>query len=141
MTDQTLGAPEAPAIAHRHDLAGFGPRLGAYIIDYFLSLLLLLALAGTLKAPGAVLGLAASIAYFVIGEGGAKGQTPGKAACRIAVRSADDGGSIGYGRAFLRYIGAIISSIPLNLGFLWMLWDAENQTWHDKIANSVVVRV
>ena len=49
------------------------------------------------------------------------------------------GGPIGYGRAFIRYIGRILSAIPLLLGFLWMLWDKEKQTWHDKFANSVVV--
>jgi uncharacterized RDD family membrane protein YckC len=27
------------------------------------------------------------------------------------------------------------------LGYLWMLWDKERQTWHDKFANSVVVPV
>jgi uncharacterized RDD family membrane protein YckC len=25
------------------------------------------------------------------------------------------------------------------LGYSWMLWDSEKQTWHDKAANSVVV--
>ena len=36
-------------------------------------------------------------------------------------------------------IGRIIASIPCYLGYLWMLWDKESQTWHDKIANDVVV--
>jgi uncharacterized RDD family membrane protein YckC len=47
---------------------------------------------------------------------------------------------IGYTRGFLRYIGRIISSLPIGLGYFWMLWDPQKQTWHDKIANSVVVR-
>jgi len=51
------------------------------------------------------------------------------------------GGSIGYGRAFIRWIGRLISSLILYLGYLWMLWDKENQTWHDKMANDVVVPV
>jgi uncharacterized RDD family membrane protein YckC len=25
------------------------------------------------------------------------------------------------------------------LGYLWMLWDDKNQTWHDKVVNSVVI--
>ena len=29
--------------------------------------------------------------------------------------------------------------IPLFLGYFWMLWDREKQTWHDKMAGSVVV--
>jgi uncharacterized RDD family membrane protein YckC len=51
------------------------------------------------------------------------------------------GGPIGYGRGLLRYVGKITSSIPCLLGFLWMLWDREKQTWHDKIATTVVVPV
>ncbi len=34
-----------------------------------------------------------------------------------------------------------MSAIVLLLGYLWMLWDKENQTWHDKMATSVVVPV
>ena len=26
------------------------------------------------------------------------------------------------------------------LGYLWMLWDGKNQTWHDKVAGTFVVR-
>jgi hypothetical protein len=27
------------------------------------------------------------------------------------------------------------------LGYLWMLWDDQKQTWHDKIVDSAVIRV
>jgi uncharacterized RDD family membrane protein YckC len=27
------------------------------------------------------------------------------------------------------------------MGYMWMLWDPERQTWHDKMAGSIVVRV
>jgi uncharacterized RDD family membrane protein YckC len=49
------------------------------------------------------------------------------------------GGPIGVGRGAIRYIGKILSSIPIGLGFFWMIWDREKQTWHDKIATTVVV--
>ena len=26
------------------------------------------------------------------------------------------------------------------LGYLWMLWDDRNRTWHDMIVDSIVVR-
>ena len=32
-------------------------------------------------------------------------------------------------------------AIVICLGYLWMLWDPEKQTWHDKMAGSVVVPV
>ncbi|MFC3854060.1 RDD family protein [Salinispirillum marinum] len=38
-----------------------------------------------------------------------------------------------------QYVRYFVSTIPLLLGFFWMLWDAKNQTWHDKLAGTVVV--
>jgi uncharacterized RDD family membrane protein YckC len=84
------------------------------------------------------LGVLLGIIYYTYLEG-SSGQTLGKKALGIRVISLDGGGSIGYGRAFIRYIGRIVSAIPLFLGYFWMLWDKENQTWHDKFAGSVVV--
>ena len=46
---------------------------------------------------------------------------------------------IGYQRAAVRYLASIVSAICLFIGYLWMLWDKEKQTWHDKLSNSVVV--
>jgi uncharacterized RDD family membrane protein YckC len=139
MTDQTFAAPEA-ATTSTGELAGFAVRLGAYLIDAIILGIAWGVLTAALKGPGYAIGFLVSIAYFVYFEGGEKGQTLGKSATGIAVRSTS-GGSIGYGRAFLRYIGTIISTLPIYLGFFWMLWDSDNQTWHDKIANSVVVKV
>ena len=58
---------------------------------------------------------------------------------RIRVVDFETGGPIGYLRGFIRYIGRYVSAIVLLLGYLWMLWDREKQTWHDKFAGSVVV--
>lgn len=77
------------------------------------------------------------IAYYTYFEG-SSGKL-GKRALGVRVVDIAGGGPIGYGRAFIRYIGRIVSAIPLFLGYLWMIWDAEKQTWHDKFAQSVVV--
>ncbi|HLA48407.1 MAG TPA: RDD family protein, partial [Nitrospinota bacterium] len=45
-----------------------------------------------------------------------------------------------YKKAFIRYIGYIISEIPLFLGFLWIVFDKDKQGWHDKIAGTFVVK-
>ena len=34
----------------------------------------------------------------------------------------------------------LVSGAVLGLGYLWMLWDAEKQTWHDKVAKTYVVK-
>ena len=81
------------------------------------------------------------IGYFVYLEGGPTGQTLGKKALGIRVISLDSGGPIGYGRAFIRYIGRIVSALLVYIGYLWMLWDSERQCWHDKFAGDVVVPV
>jgi uncharacterized RDD family membrane protein YckC len=32
-----------------------------------------------------------------------------------------------------------LSALPCFLGFFWMLWEPRKQTWHDMVANSLVV--
>jgi hypothetical protein len=41
----------------------------------------------------------------------------------------------------VRWIVGYISFAVILIGYLWMLWDGEKQTWHDKAANDVVVPV
>ena len=126
--------------------ASFGQRLVAAIIDtvvIVVPLLILAALAAAIDPVLAVLvyivGIVGGIAYYIYFEGGASGQTFGKKAMNIRVVDFNTGGPIGYGRAFVRYLvkGFLSGNICL-LGYLWMLWDREKQTWHDKAASSVV---
>lgn len=82
-----------------------------------------------------------SVVYFSFLEGGPTGQTIGKRVCNIRV--VDIGTvqpGIGPGRAFLRYLMSLVSGFALGIGYLWMLWDPKKQTWHDKIANTYVVK-
>lgn len=71
---------------------------------------------------------------------GATGQTVGKMVCGIKVVTAHNE-TIGYRRAFLRWIGYLISSLALYLGFLWVAIDRNKQGWHDKIAKTYVIRI
>jgi uncharacterized RDD family membrane protein YckC len=81
------------------------------------------------------------ISYFTYFEGSPSGQTVGKRVLGIRVVDFNTGGPIDYGRAAIRYVGSILSGIAIYIGYLWMLWDNEKQTWHDKFANAVVVPV
>jgi uncharacterized RDD family membrane protein YckC len=121
--------------------AGFWRRFAAAFIDGIILGVIGLALGAALKGGGSVISLLIGIAYFVYLEGGESGQTVGKKAMGIRVISFDTGGPIGYGRAFIRYIGRFVSAIVIYLGYLWMLWDSEKQCWHDKFASDVVVPV
>lgn len=85
---------------------------------------------------------AASIFYYVYFIG-SRGQTFGKQLMKIKVVSmSSTSNPPGYFPAFLREIvGKFISFIVILLGFFWMLWDPKKQTWHDKIAGTVVIKI
>jgi uncharacterized RDD family membrane protein YckC len=121
--------------------AGFWQRFGAALLDGILIGIINFILEAVLKGVGFALALLVSIAYFTYFEGGPTGQTVGKRALGIRVISLDDGGPIGYGRAFIRWIGRYVSAIVILIGYFWMLWDKESQCWHDKFAGDVVVPV
>jgi uncharacterized RDD family membrane protein YckC len=79
-----------------------------------------------------------SMLYFTYFHG-ATGQTPGKMIFGLrVVRVTEEKMTFGIG--FLRWVGYIISSIIINLGFIWIAFDGKKQGWHDKIAGTVVVR-
>lgn len=67
------------------------------------------------------------------------GQTVGKRAMGIRV-VARGGQPVSVGMAFVRALMKIVSGMALCLGYLWMLWDPNKQTWHDKVADTYVVR-
>ena len=68
------------------------------------------------------------------------GQTWGRRIVGIKVIRSDTAGPPGWGRAIGRSLFAsIISRGLFYLGYLWMLWDSEHQTWHDKVAGTYVV--
>ena len=133
------GGPSGPR-------AGFWARLGAAILDGLIIgvPMTILVIVATAISDG--LGLLANFLYLVVGiayyiyfEGGPTGQTLGKKTIGIRIIDIHQGGPIGYGRAAIRYLVRIPSALAFFLGYLWMLWDAEKQTWHDKAANCVVV--
>lgn len=117
--------------------AGFGARLGAAIIDGAVgwAITFVLALADTgLAALGSIIGLA--VYCVMVG----KGQSIGQKATSIRIIDSNTGAGISGGKALGRRLVSIISALPCYLGFFWMLWDKDKQTWHDKIMNTSVVK-
>jgi uncharacterized RDD family membrane protein YckC len=82
-------------------------------------------------------GLAFSILYFIACWANG-GQTLGDFTAMIRVVRTD-GSPVTWGRAILRYLGYIVSALPLSLGFLWIAIDGRRQGWHDKIAGTYVI--
>lgn len=122
--------------------ASFFRRLGAAFLDGILvGIVTSVAQAVVGRGYGSAVAIAIGVAYYATLEGGATGQTLGKKMLGIRVIDLRGGGPIGFSRGVIRYFGRILSAIPLLLGYFWMLWDSEKQTWHDKLAGSVVVPV
>ena len=122
--------------------AGFWRRFWALFLDGIVLGIVgggLQAIVG--RSFGGLVALAVYIGYFGYFIGSPSGQTIGKRALGIRVIDANSGGSIGFSRAVLRFFAAILSALVFYLGYFWMLWDSEKQTWHDKIAGDVVVPV
>ncbi len=121
------------------EYAGFWRRLGGYILDT----IILAIIAGI--APVIVGSPGGSLISIVIGFGyvvllNANGGTLGKRALGMRLQNSETGENIGIGMAVVRYFVAIASGLALAIGYLWCIWDANKQTWHDKAAGSVVVK-
>ena len=122
------------------EAAGFWRRFGGALIDGIVVGIVDTVLRLLLGGAGAGLGIVVSFAYYTYFHG-TTGQTPGDAALGIKVLDIETREVIGYQRAFVRCLVSIVSGLVLVLGYLWMLWDARKQTWHDKAAHSLPVRV
>ena len=130
------------------ELAGFWPRVAAQVLDaaWMLPVGLALVLMGDLAqggrglSPGADILLQLISALIIILFWASRQATPGKLLMRLRVIDAETGGTPPWPRLVARYFGYILSSIPLGLGYLWMLWDPRRQCWHDRIARTLVVR-
>jgi uncharacterized RDD family membrane protein YckC len=123
--------------------SGFWRRFAAALIDGIavgVATTILRVILG--NAAGESLGILIAFGYYTYFHG-RTGQTPGDAVMSIKVVDFRDGtgAPLGYGRAFVRCLVSIVSGFVILLGYLWMLWDGEKQTWHDKAAGSVVVPV
>ncbi|PID46766.1 MAG: hypothetical protein CSB47_02270 [Proteobacteria bacterium] len=66
------------------------------------------------------------------------GQTLGMRAWKLKLL-AEDGGRISWLQAFFRFCYALLSWLPLGLGFLWVLIDKNNKAWHDKTSHTFIV--
>ncbi|WP_281561570.1 RDD family protein [Thalassomonas sp. RHCl1] len=131
---------------------GFWARVMASIVDSFILVLiswpLLLALYGKeyLEFEQLVAGPAdfliswvfpvvAVIAFWLY-----KQATPGKMLVNAKIVDAKTGNKPTRGQCILRYFGYFLSIIPFGYGMLSVGWDKKKQGWHDKLANTVVIR-
>ncbi len=115
---------------------GFWLRVGAYLLDSLILFAINLVLS-SIKLGS--LGILVGIIYFVYFWTRQQGQTLGHKVLKIRVVR-EDGKPIDITTAVIRYIGYIVSGVVIGLGFLWVIWDAKKQGWHDKMAGTIVVK-
>ena len=146
------------------EYAGFWIRLAAYIVDgIMLSLVMFIivvvsgsyvesdsggrsqpiipvvAEAGTTSRAVIAVGIVLPIVYAV-GFWTWRGQTPGKMLVGIKIVRTD-GYPVGFAKSILRFLGYIVSTLVLLLGYLWIAFNPEKQGFHDKIASTYVVKL
>ncbi len=139
--------------------AGFWRRLAAALIDQLLLLIVLAPLltlftsGGYSRAPQAsglleklasldwgflfideLLPLLLVIFFWVRYQA-----TPGKQLLDCYVVDAHTYQALTIKQALLRYLGYLVSLVPLGLGFLWIALDKRKRGFHDLLAGSVVV--
>jgi len=114
--------------------AGFWIRMGALFIDA-----LLIAVLVEWMEPTGHLMLVALAGYGAL-MWKLKGTTVGGIIFNLRVVRTD-ARDIEWETAIVRALSCFLSLVPAGLGFFWMLFDSNRQTWHDKIAGTIVVRV
>ena len=150
-----LVMPEAPVDAGLEPV-GFWPRLGAYLIDMLLLNGLSYVVLGAppqfkfdpttlpdLETLGRTLGpyLAASLGLHLlyhVSLNGQFGATLGKMAIGARIVNLD-GSRIGFGRAFLRWLGLFVTQLTLGFGYLLIALRVDKRALHDLLARTRVV--
>jgi len=133
-------APPMPSEALTLPRASFWERLGAGFLDMIIVIIVvgLLPRFLDLVASPPTLTLLIALGYSA-GMWTWKGTTIGGIVLNLKVVRLDDQ-PVTFAVALVRGLAAALSFVVVFLGFFWMIWDREKQTWHDKIAGTVVVR-
>ena len=111
--------------------AGFWIRFLASMLDWIL-LSLLVPVAGPLIVLVAVVYFVAMWTW--------RGTTVGSLVFGLKV-VCTNGEPVNLMIALVRSLASVFSGLVLFLGFFWAGWDREKQSWHDKIAGTVVVEM
>jgi len=164
----SYGAPSYPppsAMYSGPPLANYGQRLGGWLIDWLLLLVITLPLSAVTHSfrythlvnasgssyvhfdwgfPGALLSPLVIVLYGTLLCGSRRGQTLGMMVAGTRAVKVGSGAPIGYGaalgRALFEEFMAALLFLPWVIDQLFPLWDDRNQTLHDKVSGTLVVR-
>ena len=111
--------------------AGFWIRTGALFIDGIVVAVCFGPWAGPLVLP--ILALYGALLWKF------RGTTIGGIVCGLQVVRLDDR-PLDWPTVAVRALACFLSLVVVGLGFVWVAFDDEKQSWHDKIAGTTVVR-
>lgn len=111
--------------------AGFWLRMAATVLD-----VILVALVTSMFSAAFV----PVLALYCFGLWAFKATTIGGIICGLKVVRVDDR-PMDWKVALVRCLAAFLSFVVAGLGFIWVAFDPESQSWHDKIAGTTIVRV
>ncbi len=121
--------------------AGFWLRFAATLLDVIMVGILFSMLGGVLGAFFRVnRAFPLCFAIYNVVMWTTKGTTIGGIICGLKVVRVDDR-PIEWSVAIVRALSAFLSFVVAGLGFIWVSFDDERQSWHDKIAGTTIVRV
>jgi uncharacterized RDD family membrane protein YckC len=113
--------------------ATFWVRIGALLLDGIL-ILFVLNLVGIDDVTLLALALYGALMWKF------KGTTIGGLVFHLQVLRVD-GRALDWPTVVVRALSCFLSLLPAGLGFIWIAIDDDRQSWHDKIAGTVVVRM
>ena len=132
----TYQPPASDLIAYPH--ASFRDRLAAFFLDVVLVFIATAML--NLGGPSMEERVLFLLLAYHVGFWAWKGTTVGGIICQLRVVRVN-GEPLRFVDALVRGLSSILSLAVLGLGCLWILKDAERQSWHDKVAATYVVKV
>ena len=136
----SLTPPVLPAMSLPR--AGFWIRMAALLLDVII-VALICSLLSEMFSSGSHIRIRAdllpSLALYGALMWKLKGSTVGGIVCGLKVVRLDDR-PIDWGTSIVRALSCFLSLFVMGFGFIWIVFDDQRQSWHDKIAGTVVVR-
>ena len=120
---------------------GFWIRAGASLLDFIMVAIVVEMLSKVLHGwllPGGSVPFWFTVYCVVMWA--TKGTTIGGSICGLKLVRLDDR-PLDWGVAIVRALGGFLSLAVAGLGFIWVVFDDERQSWHDKIAGTTIVKV
>ena len=146
--------PNRPAIT-TVVFAGFWSRVGAYLIDLIIIVLIMMIVGFLIGITGItssikpdskaedgfynIIGFVFSWFYYAFFESSVKQATPGKKAMGLYVQGTN-GQRLSVAKATGRFFGKILSGLFFGIGYIMVAFTAKKQGLHDMMAGTVVVK-